>query len=151
MEAHSVSVATFILRTPTDRYWAIRAVERAKDGMQVRVSKPDRTREQNAALHACLADIADQLPWPKDTGEIHDLTWWKRRLCLAWLKETRQEVEIITSLEGEEFALLLPHTSDLKVDQHASLREFVLAFGATNGVKFKEPDERPLPPTEAYE
>lgn len=143
--------STFILNTPTDRYWAIRAVERAKDGVQVRISKPDRTREQNAALHACLADIAAQLPWPKDAGEFHDLTWWKRRMTLTWLKETRQEVEIITDLEGEEFGLLLPHTSDLRVDQHASLREFVLAFGATNGVQFKELAHKPEPPMEVYE
>ena len=53
---------------------------------------------------------------------------------------------MITSLEGEEFAFLLPHTSDLDVSQCAALREWILAFGATNGVVFKEPKRDPEPP-----
>lgn len=126
---------------------------RAAEGAQVRISKPDRTKEQNAALHAVLSDIAAQLPWPKDAGELHDIEWWKRRLTLAWMRETKQEVEIISGLYDDgDFALLLPHTSDLKVDQHAALREWATMFGATNGVVFKEPkDKRPEPPPEAYE
>src|SRR4051812_31369313 len=112
---------TYVLREDRDRHFALRAVQLAPFGMQVRISKPDRTTEQNRALHGRLGDIAEQLPWPKDTGELHDAVWWKRRLTLAWLKENKQEVEIVTDLDGEEFGLLLPHTSDLKVDQHASL------------------------------
>lgn len=142
---------TYILLDEHRRRMALRAVQMAPVGMQVRITKPARGDNQNAALHACLSDVADQLPWPKDAGELHDMTWWKRRLTLLWLKETKQEVEVIEDLEGEQFALLLPHTSDLKVDQHASLREFVLAFGAMRGVVFKEPKRSPDPPPAEYD
>jgi NinB protein len=143
---------TIVIHNERDRFFAKRAVEKAALGQQVKISKPDRTRDQNAALHGRLGDIADQLPWPADAGELHDIEWWKRRLTLLWLKESKQEVEVIEDLEGDgQFALLLPHTSDLKVDQHAALREFVLMFGAQRGVQFKEPGDRPAPPLEAYD
>ena len=137
---------TYILEGERDRRYALVAVQGAPIGMQVKISKPGRSDIQNAAIHAALTDIADQLPWPRDTGELHDVAWWKRRCTLGWLIETRQEREMITSLEGEEFAFLLPHTSDLDVSQCAALREWILAFGATNGVVFKEPKRDPEPP-----
>lgn len=143
---------TIVIHDERDRFFAKRAVERAPLGQQVKISKPDRTGDQNRALHGRLGDIADQLPWPADTGDLHDIDWWKRRLTLLWLKDTKQEVQVVEDIEGDgQFALLLPHTSDLKVDQHASLREFVLMFGAQRGVIFKEPGQRPEPPAEAYE
>lgn len=65
----------------------------------------------------------------------------KRRLTLAWLKESQQPVEVITDLDGADFGLLLPHTSDLTTAQFASLCEWILAFGTTNGVTFRDPKQ----------
>lgn len=144
-----MAVQTYIIREERDRRFALVAVQRANIGMQIRISKPTRSDTQNAAIHACLTDIAAQLAWPpppRNDGEFHDLTWWKRRLTLGWLIETKQEKEIIQSLDEEEFAFLLPHTSDLNTEQCAALREWIYAFGATNGVKFKEPKRDPDPP-----
>ena len=149
-----VAPITFVLRDERDRRLALRAVQLAPIGMQIRISKPNRTQVQNAALHAVLSDVADQLHWPPppaNDGVLHDLEWWKRRCTLGWLIETKQEREIITALEDDEFAILLPHTSDLKVDQCAALREWTYAFGAKNGVVFKEPKRQPEPPPEAYQ
>ncbi len=137
---------TYILKDPRDRAFAIRAITLAKDGMQVRISKPDRNNDQNRLYHGLLGAIVDQLPWPKDTGELHDLEWWKRRTTLGWLLEKRREVEIITALDGEEFGILLPHTSHLSTEQYAELVEWTTMFGATNGVKFKERAPEPPPP-----
>lgn len=134
----SYSPATYVLREPRDRAFAIRAVQLAALGMQVRISKATRTHEQNAHYHAILTDLVDQLPWPKDTGELHDLEWWKRRTTLGWLREKRREVEIVTALDGEEFGILLPHTSDLNVEQFGELIEFTYMLGAQNGVVFRE-------------
>ena len=99
-----MAVATYIIREERDRRFALVAVQRAPIGMQVKVSKPGRSAIQNAAIHAALTDIADQLappPPPANTGEFHDVVWWKRRCTLGWLIETKQEREIIHALEGD--------------------------------------------------
>jgi len=145
--------ATFVLWGERDRLLALKAVQRAPIGQQVRISKRDRSVEQNRLLHGCLGDISDQLPWPKEYGELHDLIWWKRRLSLQWMIDAKLEVEVVESLEGEEVGLFLPHTSDLTVEQYTSLIEFVFSFGATRGVVFKEkkPDNGPEPPPREYD
>jgi len=95
-----------------------------------------RTILQNRRLHAAIADIADQLPWPVETGELHDVIWWKRRLTLQWLKETGETPDLVESLDGLQFALLLPHTSDLSTKQCAALNEWISIFGDLHGVTF---------------
>lgn len=99
-----------------------------------------RTLKQNRLLHAALSDIADQLPWPPETGELHDVTWWKRRCTLQWLLDEKQPVEVVTPLEqhqgDEQFALLLPHTSDLNTKQMAAFNEWLFIFGDLHGVTF---------------
>lgn len=105
-----------------------------------RPTKRTRSYLQNRFIHSCLNQIADQLAWPKDTGELHDLEWWKRRCTLQWLIDNDQPVQVITALDGSErFGLLLPHTSDLTTAECADLSEWILAFGAEHGVTFREP------------
>ena len=96
-----------------------------------------RTLKQNRLLHAALSDIADQLPWPPETGELHDVIWWKRRATLQWLKETGETPDLVESLDGLQFALLLPHTSDLTTKQAAAFNEWLFIFGDLHGVTFK--------------
>lgn len=141
--------ATFILNSERDRGFAVAAVMKAARGLQVRISKPTRTKEQNGRLHALLTDLAEQLVWPPapaNTGELHDLEWWKRTCTLTWLHEINAHPEIITTLDGQHLGLLVPRTSDLDVEQSASLNVWIEAFGATNGVVFKEPKRAPDPP-----
>lgn len=95
-----------------------------------------RTLKQNRLLHAALSDIADQLPWPPETGELHDVIWWKRRATLQWLKETGETPDLVESLDGLQFALLLPHTSDLTTKQAAAFNEWLFIFGDLHGVTF---------------
>lgn len=145
--------ATFVLWGERDRLLALKAVQRAPLGQQVRISKKTRTVDQNALLHSLLTQIADQLPWPKEWGELHDLEWWKRTTTLSWLHEINAHPEVITTLDGSAIGLLIPHTSDLDTEQCASLSEWLFAFGTTNGVVFKEPDRGigPEPPPREYD
>lgn len=129
---------TIILLDEYRRRMALRAVQLAQIGMAVVIDEPVRDNDQNAHLHALLSDIADQLRWPKDTGEFHSIEFWKRALTVAWLADRKREIEIVTSLDGVEFGVLLPHTSQLKMKDFADLILWVSAFGASNGVVFKE-------------
>lgn len=140
-----MTTATFLLREDRDRAFAIRAVQLAPLGRQVRITRATRTSDQNALLHAILTDISEQLPW---SGEYRDVEWYKRRCTLSWLREINAHPEVITSLDGEGFGLLIPHTSDLTTEQCASLSEWIYSFGAQNGVTFKEPNGPEPPPRE---
>lgn len=130
---------SWVLGGETHRQLIGSLVAAAPAGWVAKLEPPTRSYQQNRFLHALLADIADQLAWPAYTGELHDLEWWKRRLTLAWLKDTKQPVEVIEGLEGDDIGLLLPHTSDLTTAQFASLCEWILGFGGMNGVTFRDP------------
>lgn len=122
---------------------AVRPADRGREGT-ARSGRPSRTDLQNRFLHALLNDIADQVPWPKDTGEVRSALWWKRRCTLQWMIDKKMPFEIITPLyhrqgDEEEIGLLLPHTSDLTPAQCSELTEWIISFGATNGVAFKNP------------
>lgn len=133
---------SWVLGEETHRQLIGSLVAAAPKGWVARLEPPTRTYLQNRHLHALLGDIASQIPWPLDTGELHDLNWWKRRCTLQWLIDSKQPAEIITPLvhrEGDDdFGVLLPHTSDLTTAQFAALTEWVLSFGAQNGVTFRE-------------
>lgn len=143
--------ATFILESERDRGFALSAVMKAPLGRQVRISKPTRTNEQNSRLHALLTDLSEQLIWPPppaNTGELHDLEYWKRACTLTWLHETNAHPEIITTLDGQHIGLFVPRTSELDVTEAASLNVWIEAFGSLNGVVWTEPKSKngPEPP-----
>jgi hypothetical protein len=121
-------------------YGSERGGPRAVGGSRAGNARPpqSRTLKQNRLLHAALSDIADQLPWPTETGELHDVIWWKRRCTLQWLKETGETPDLVESLDGLQFALLLPHTSDLTTKQFAALNEWLFIFGHQHGVTFRK-------------
>jgi hypothetical protein len=128
-DAHRRLISSFIVDAPP--------------GWVARLEPPTRTYLQNRFLHALLSDIADQLPWPRETEELHDMEWWKRRCTLQWLIDNKQPVEVITPLQRsdneEDFGLLLPHTSDLTTPEFSSLTEWIISFGTLNGVTFSNP------------
>lgn len=140
-----MALQTYVLREERDRRFALVAVQRAALGMQVKISKPTRTTEQNGHLHSLISDVAKQVPAP-GRNDLEDIEFWKPRLTLSWIIEKKREYEIVTALNGQEFGILLPHTSDLTTEQCAELIEWIYMFGATSGVTFKEPKRGPEPP-----
>jgi hypothetical protein len=145
--ARSPQPGSWVLGSETHRRFLGALVASYPVGWVVKLLRPRRKLKQNAILHACLTDIAAQLYWPpppQNDGELHDIEWWKRRCTLQWLIDTKTPYEIITPLyDGgeQEYGLLLPHTSDLDTKQCAELVDWILAFGATNGVTFREPSK----------
>lgn len=114
-------------------------VAAAPPGWVARLEPPTRSHKQNRFLHALLSDIAGQLPWPANIGEMHDLEWWKRRCTLQWLIDNKQPAEVITDLDGDgKFGILLPHTSDLTTAEFASLCDWIISFGDLNAVAFRQ-------------
>lgn len=142
---------TYVLLDDYRRRMALRAVQLAKEGSQVEITRfPKRTLEQNRWLHRLLSDIAEQMTDPEVLGEFRPVEWWKPRTTLSWIIEKHQEYEVVTAFNSHEFGVLIPHTSDLKADQCAEYIEWLYAFGAQNGVKFTEtrPPDPPPPETD---
>lgn len=122
-ETHKQFVASLVLGTPS--------------GWFVTIEPPRRSLDQNAALHAALTDIAEQVEWH---GKKLDRDVWKRLCTAAWLREHNEHPELIPALDGKGFDVIFEKTSKLTVAQMSELLEWIYAFGTQNGVKFNIPD-----------
>jgi hypothetical protein len=103
-------------------------------GDQVRVGPPDRLLVQNAKLHAMCGDIARQA---KHCGRELSLGQWKILMVSAHSIESGEEADMMPGLTGE-YVNLRESTALMSVRRMASLIESVEAWGAQNGVKFRE-------------
>ena len=126
---------TFVLNHPMARRNALEAVQKAPEGFSVVVREPTRNILQNAALHAALTDIARQVKWH---GKDLSVDVWKRLCTAAWLREEGESPEMVPALDGKGFDVVFERTSQMSVKQMSRLIEWVYAFGAENGVTFRE-------------
>ena len=115
---------------------AVAAVKSAEPGSIVTIGPPARNLEQNALLHSCLSDIADQVTWH---GQTFDIETWKRLCTAAWIRERGGNPQMVPALDGHGFDIIYQPTSKLSKGQFSELCEWVFSFGAQNGVTFKEP------------
>lgn len=99
----------------------------------VEVRPITRSDEQNAKLHAMLGDIAEQATWQ---GDKLDIDGWKNLFVSGHTIATRAPYKLVTGLEGE-LVNVRERTSKMGVRRCASLIEYVQAWGAENGIKFK--------------
>jgi hypothetical protein len=109
-------------------------IRTAGQKLEIKVSDPTRTLEQNAKLWACLSDISRQVQWPVD-GRLQFLSPedWKDVLSAGLHKEQR----IAQGIEGG-FVILGQRTSQMSKRQLAELIEFIQYFGADKGVEWSE-------------
>ena len=119
------------------RVAACDAVHKAPDDYVCRISEQTRNGEQNALLHACITDVAEQMPW---AGKKQDIETWKRLLVAAWMRATGRSVTLLPALDGSGFDALYTKTSRLTKAECAELTEYILAWGTDHGVMFSEPE-----------
>lgn len=103
------------------------------DRVVVVVRPVTRSDEQNAKLHAMLGDIAQQATWQ---GDKLDIDGWKNLFVSGHTIATRAPYKLVTGLEGE-LVNVRERTSKMGVRRCASLIEYVQAWAAENGIKFK--------------
>lgn len=112
-----------------------RDVLAAQEGLVVTISEPTRTQEQNALLHPLLTDISKQAEW---MGKKRPMLQWKTIMVSAHAIATGQPAEMVIGIEGE-VVNLRESTAAMSKKRFASLVEYVLAWGAMNGVEFSRP------------
>lgn len=100
--------------------------------LEIRPEK--RSDAQNRLLHACLGEISKQLEW---AGKKRDIDTWKRLLTAAWLRARGEPIEMLPAVDGHGVDIVFRRTSQLTKAECAELSEFVMAWAAEQGVKFK--------------
>ncbi len=109
----------------------------AGDKAIIEVRPPKRSDEQNAKLHAMLADVARQKEF---NGQKLSIDQWKMVFVSGHKIATGGDAQMAIGLEGEVINLR-ESTAKMGVRRLASLIEYIQAWAANNGVKFW--DERP--------
>ena len=105
--------------------------------MAVSIDELRRKEEQSRKFHAMVRDISLQIPW---AGGMRSAAAWKLLLISGHTVATKNEVEMVTGLENE-LLNIRESSSQMTIRRMASLIEYTQAWGAGNGVKFKETDD----------
>lgn len=105
------------------------AKPRLLQGRKLHLSIRDATRstEQNALLHATLAEIAATLEW---AGAKRDVETWKRLFTAAWLRARGEHVEMLPALDGCGVDIVFRRTSSLTVAECGELLDYIGAWRA---------------------
>lgn len=123
-----------------DRERARRYVMQAPIMTRVEFKASKRTLPQNDRMWAMLTDIAAQ---KEHGGRKYTPDQWK----IIFLAAIGREVQFIPSLDGKTFLPWGQSSSDLSKKEMTDLIEFIMAWGAENGVEFH--DGAPSSPTAA--
>lgn len=131
-----MSRATIIVRSPADRIRAARWAERVPENTVIEFREQKRSLEQNAALWAALTDIARQ----KELGAFgkRPAEDWKAVMMQA----CGHEVRVLPTLDGKGFFPVGHKSSQLTQSEMSALLDFIMAWGAENGVTFSAPAYR---------
>ena len=108
---------------------ASQACQEAPDGYVVRIRKPTRTLEQNAALWPLLEEIAAQVNW--HGSKLSEEEW--KDVFSATLKGQKT----VPNLDGTGFVILGQSTSDMDKKEFSDLLELATAFAIERGVKLR--------------
>ena len=107
--------------------------------LRMEIKAQSRSEEQNAKYHAMLSEIATQA---QHLGAKWSAEDWKRLLVDLFAKETGlQGGKIIPSLDSNGIVQLGLQTRDFTKEQAMEFITFLEAWGATNGIIFKDVDK----------
>lgn len=123
------TLSIFTLTHDLARKRAQAAIASAPHGARVKIEEPKRTLDQNALLWPLLTDIATQV---QHHGEYRTPDEWKGLFMHACGKEVR----FLPALDGKGFVPFGMRSSQLSKGDFSQLLEFILAWGAENGVQF---------------
>lgn len=119
------------LNSNADRERAARILSAAPSGARIEVKAEKRTLPQNSRLWAMLTDVATQ---KEHAGRRYTPDQWK----VLFMHACGREVQFIPSLDGSTFVPWGQRSSDLSKGEMTDLIEFILSWGAENGVVFHD-------------
>lgn len=127
-----MSAALFRLIHQEARDRAAQACMTAPDGYIVKISEATRSLEQNALIHATLAEAGKLIDW-KFNGQKVDLDDLKSIFMAAYRKATGQQSRFVIGLDGQP-VILNWRTRDLSKRECSEFIDMVHAWMAEQGV-----------------
>lgn len=124
------ALITLANRTMRDK--AIHWIKNLPTGTRVVFHEPKRSIPQNDALWAALGDIAKQKT--HHGMKLADADW-----KLLFMDALNGDLKMVPNLDGSGYVPLGRSSSALSVREMSDLLEIVHAWGAQNGVTFREP------------
>jgi hypothetical protein len=122
------------IRDIVDRERAAVWCKQAPAGTRVEFRAPKRSLPQNDRMWAMLTDIATQ---KEHGGRKYTPDQWK----VLFMHACGREVQFIPALDNSTFIPWGQSSSDLSKEEMTQLIEFMLAWGAENGVVYHDHDE----------
>lgn len=119
------------INSDLDRARAIGFIRQAPAGTRVELKAAKRTLPQNDRFWAMLSDVATQ---KEHNGRKYTPDQWK----IIFMAAIGREVQFIPSLDGKSFIPWGQSSSDLTKKEMSDLIEFMLAWGAEQGVVFHD-------------
>jgi hypothetical protein len=120
--------------SPTNKPHICQQIQSLEVGDHVRVGPPDRLLVQNSRFHAMCGDVAKQA---KYMGRTLKLAQWKVLFISGHMIETGEGADVVPGLTGE-FVNLRESSAEMSIARMASLIDYVSAWGAQNGIRFRE-------------
>lgn len=118
---------TIILRGDSQRALARSLIDKAPQDAVVNIREANRTLDQNALLWSLLSDVSRAKP----AGRKMIPELWKS----VFMAACGHAVQFETGLDGQPFPVGF-RSSRLTKPQMTDLIDFILAWGAENGVRF---------------
>lgn len=126
-----MSRATLILRGGKDRAQAIDWIGKAPPGTIVEFRASKRTLAQNSLMWSLLTQVSVNR---QHAGRKHTPDEWKA----IFMQAMGKEMDFVPTLDGNGFFPLGHRSSKLTKQEMTDLIEFILAWGAEQGVNFRE-------------
>lgn len=126
-----MSRALVILDSPMARQRAASWAHKAPSGTRVEFKASKRSLPQNDMMWSLLTDVARQ---KEHAGRRYTPDQWK----VLFMHACGREVQFVPSLDGATFLPWGQSSSDLSKQEMTDLIEFILAWGAQNGVVFAD-------------
>jgi hypothetical protein len=129
-----MSRALVVIRNKHDRERAQRWLRSAPYETRVQFMQPKRTLPQNDRMWAMLTDIATQ---KEHAGRRYTADQWK----ILFMHACGREVQFLPALDNATFVPWGQSSSELSVQEMTDLIEFMMSWGAENGVVFHDQKE----------
>lgn len=121
--------ALLILHGRGEREKAKGWIDKAPPGTRVEFKGAKRTLAQNDLMWGLLTDVAQQ---KNHAGRRYTPDQWK----VIFMHACGREVQFVPSLDGSTFIPWGQSSSDLSKAEMTDLVDFIIAWGAQNGVVF---------------